>query len=146
MTASLSRQTLGGAYTARLSVEENSLPAQASLTPLPWLNTDAATHTIEADGFASDGALNEPAPIQIRFDLDAVRRSIEKAQREAASKKDDEEDDEDEEEPDLDASLINFLTSAGVYEWRSAIGAVAAFAGQRLRQKRAAAAANVSPC
>lgn len=115
MTVILSRQTLGGAYTARLSVEENSLPAQASLTPLPWLNTDSAALTIAADGVPPDGALNEPAPIQIRFDLDAVRRSIEQAQREAASQKD---DDEEEEEFDLDAALISWLTSAGVYEWR----------------------------
>ena len=109
MTATLSRQTLGGAYTARLSAEEASLPAQAALTPLPWLNTDdAAALTIAADGLPSDGSLNEPAPIQVRFDLDAVRRAIEQANK----------DKEDEEENDLDASLINLLTSAGVYEWR----------------------------
>ena len=108
MTAALSRQTLGGAYTARLSAEEAALPAQASLTPLPWLNSNAA-QTIEVDGFPAGGLLNEPAPIQLRFDLDAVREAI----KEAASK-----DDDDEEEFDLDAALINLLTSAGVYEWR----------------------------
>lgn len=116
MTAALSRQTFGGAYTARLSAEEAALPAQASLTPLPWLNSEAAALTaIEADGFPAGGSLNEPAPIQLRFDLDAVRKAIAQANKEAASQKD---DDEEKEEPDQDAALIRLLSSAGVYEWR----------------------------